>query len=756
MKKLSVQILVIVTAILSSCTLYMDEPEKDIQTLRTEEGYTDAETIELPNGEGSLTYKYNKNTIAITDEVEEYVIRVEDDSIVWFSAATPDYYLPKPGEMMTCSYREKFPNGFCHRCTELKDVDGLKRALFTPCGIFEAFDEFKTTVEDGEYVLPEGATLLSEEETDSMMNANDYDEEELAAAPIHHWRAPMNRAFKKKIKSVRIPLNIQAQLSSPLGIVDGYAKITGEISSGLSVLIDIDKKEEKFVIESGPFGQLSITVEAAVSAGINIESPIAIPILGVRADLKVVAINVGLTASPFLYARRQLKDVIKLTLGYEASTKYTKIGWDSKEAMTVSCTTRKKSGKPIFEFESKPAQTDGLTLYIQGGVDFQVGLGGKVAGTGAEAAIGLKLYGELNQTLDKGQFESTADFKKKNANFPTYALAYAKGMLSLFDGDLPLEAQYGPIECQVLKIPFFPVFEKGAIYCSRLSPKTYKMEGKIKDIGLLGLLWDYLPKMRIYDTENKNKLVKTFTMKWKKGTDLKEFSCEEKCNDIEFNHIYMGQIVMDSGDGFIVPLQDLPFCTNVPDMEITKLDLVQSLTAKNGTPEELANPSCIARHPTTGQMGWVKNGKVYNYRYKMNVSLKIGGIVSFYKWGIHMEDKWAKDTRFETTDMRYSNPTVRMTWYSSASEVWLGFTPFGYIIDTDGNKAKDSKMYEPWSGTAKYSTALDKQFGYQAWELSGGNAQFEKVPKKKQLEPVSVQELDFNPEEDYVEIEGIY
>lgn len=755
MKKISFQLLVIVTAILSSCTLYMDEPDQEMQTLRTEEGYTDTETAELDDG-GSVTYKYNKNTIAITDEVEEYVIRVESDTIVWFSAATPEYYLPHPGEMMTCSYREKFPDGFCHRCIELKDVDGLKRAVFTPCGIFEAFDEFATQVEDFEYALPKGATLLSDEETDSMMNANDYDEEELAEAPFHRWRAPMHRApFKKKIKAVKIPLSFMAQLSSPLGVVDGYAKITGEISAGLSVLIDIDKKEEKIIIQSGPFGQMAITVEAAVSAGINIESPIAIPILGVKADLKVVSINLGLTASPFLYARRQLKDVITLTYGFEAFTKYAQIGWDSKGAMTVECSTRKKSGKPIFKFESKPAQTDGLTLYIQGGVDFQLGFGGKVVGTGAEAAVGLRLYGELNQTLDKGQFESAEAFKQKNANFPTYVQTYAKGMVSLFDGKIPLEAQFGPLECQTLKIPFFPVFEKGSIYCSRLSPKTYKMEGKIKDIGLLGMLWDYLPKMRIYDTENKNKLVKTFTMKWKKGTNLREFSCEEKCNDIEFNHIYMGQIVMDSGDGFIVPLQDLPFCTNVPEMAITKLDLVQSLTAKNGTPEELANPSCIARHPTTGQMGWVKDGKVYNYRYKMNVSLKIGGIVSFYKWGIHMEDKWAKDTRFETTDMRYSNPTVRMTWYSSASEVWLGFTPFGYIVDEDGNKAKDSKMYESWSGTAKYSTALDKQFGYQAWELSGGNAQFEKAPKKKQ-EPVSVYELDFNPEEDYVEIEGIY
>ena len=755
MKKFSFYILVIMTFMLSSCTLYMDEPENETQTLRTEEGYSETETVELSDGQGNVTYKYNKNTIAITDEVEEYVIRVENDSIVWFSAATPEYYLPQPGEMMTCSYREKFPNGFCHRCTELKEVDGLKRALFTPCGIFEAFDEFKTTLEDGEYVLPEGATMLNDEETDSMMNANDYSEEELAAAPFHRWRAPMNRAFKKKIKAVKIPVSLTAQLSSPLGIVDGSAKITGEISAGMNILIDIDKNEEKFVIESGPFGQLSITVEAAVSAGINIESPIALPILGVKADLKVVAINIGLTASPYLYARRQLKDVITLTLGFEAYTKYTQIGRNSDGNMTVTCTTRKKSGKPILKFESKPAQTDGLVLNIQGGVDFQVGLGGKIAGTGAEAAVGMKLYGELNQTLDKGQFESTEDFKKKNADFPTYMLAYVKGELSLFDGDLPLDAEFGPFESSKLKIPFFPVFEKGSIYCSRISPKTYKMEGKLKDIGLLGLLWDYLPKMRVYDTENKNKLVKTFTMKWKKGTSLKEFSCEEKCNDIEFNHIYMGQIVMDSGDGFIVPLQDLPFCTNVPEMEITKLDLVQSLTAKNGTPEELANPSCIARHPTTGQMGWVKDGKVYNYRYKMNVSLKIGSIVSFYKWGILMENKWAKDTRFETTDMRYSNPTVRMTYYSSASEVWLGFTPFGYIVDEDGNKAKDSKMYESWSGTAKYSTALDKQFGYQAWELSGGNAQFEKAPKKKQ-EPVSVYELDFNPEEDYVEIEGIY
>ena len=38
MKKFSFYILVIVTVMLSSCTLYMDEPENDTQTLRTEEG----------------------------------------------------------------------------------------------------------------------------------------------------------------------------------------------------------------------------------------------------------------------------------------------------------------------------------------------------------------------------------------------------------------------------------------------------------------------------------------------------------------------------------------------------------------------------------------------------------------------------------------------------------------------------------------------------------------------------------------------
>lgn len=751
MKRIRFSLFLLMSAILSSCTLYMDEPE-GAGVLRDEEGYTEAETIELPEADGSVTYKYNQKTIAITDEVEDYVIRVEDDTIVWFSAATPDYYLPEPGEMMTCSFREKFPDGFCHRCLEQKEVDGLFRCVFTPCGIFEAFDEFKSTVEDGEFILPEGATALSEEEMDSIMN----DGEEIEGA--RRWKMPTRASVKKELKAVTIPFNVNAKVSGlPFGAVDASLKINGEFKVGLQLKVEVDKSKELLKVTGGPFGSLTLGVEVASSYGYNIESPIAIPILGFKADLKVVSINVGLTASPYLTARRTVGGKVSITFKKNIDFTYTQIGKENEGTFKLEASTQKKSGSPVVKYETATdaSTTDGIELNVEGGVDFQIGLGADVFGTGAEVAIGAKVYGTLNQKMDKGEYQSAADFKQKNADFPTYVLAYATGSVKLAGTDIPITLEVGPFQCSTLKIPFFPVFDKGAIYCSRLSPKTYTMEGKLKELGFLGVLFEYLPKMRIYDSENNNKLVKTFTMKWKKG-DLRHFSCEEKCNDLEFNHIYKAQIVFDAGDGFIIPIEDLVLYTNVPDMEIKSIDCVQSLTAKNGSPEELANPSCIARHPTSGQMGWVKNGKVYAIRYKMNVALKIGSMVSFSKWGVYMEDKWSNNARFETSDMRYSSPTVRMTWYSNAQEVWLGFTPFGYLIDENGNKCKDSKMYQSWSGTAKYSTHLDKQFGYQAWELNGGNAQFEKS-RTANIDnlPVPVEQLDFNPTEDYFEFDGI-
>ena len=99
--------------ILTACTLYMDDFEEG-RILRTGTGYQEPETMELTEAQGSVTYQYNQNTIPIDDEVEQYIVKVENDTILYFSEATPEELLPVVGEMMTCSFRDKFPNGFCH------------------------------------------------------------------------------------------------------------------------------------------------------------------------------------------------------------------------------------------------------------------------------------------------------------------------------------------------------------------------------------------------------------------------------------------------------------------------------------------------------------------------------------------------------------------------------------------------------------------------------------------------------------------
>ena len=77
-------------ALLTACTLYMDDLEDTGRILRTGEGYDKVETITLPNEQGFVSYKYSQNTIPIDDVVEQYIVKVENDTILYFSFDTPE------------------------------------------------------------------------------------------------------------------------------------------------------------------------------------------------------------------------------------------------------------------------------------------------------------------------------------------------------------------------------------------------------------------------------------------------------------------------------------------------------------------------------------------------------------------------------------------------------------------------------------------------------------------------------------------
>jgi len=740
MKKRSISLMVFLMTALVSCTLYMDEENSD-NALRTNDGYLDAETITLPNGQGTVTYKYNKQTIAITDEVEEYVVRNDGDSIVWFSTGIPDDLLPMEGEMMTSSFRDKFPNGFCHRCTGRTEVNGLYRCTFTPCGLFDAFDEFKAHVdlENAKVEPAEGVRLLTAEEYANLMNEENYeednsDEEEdepgtLATRPF--WKVSKTSArapIVKEFPAVDVGFTESLQASVGHDLYDVYCNASCNLKVGTRMSFDIDKSKGYFMVGFAPYGFLSTSYEIKASAGVNFKLPIDIPILGVGGDLVVVGGKIGLSCTPYFNVRHYVNGKISFNYYFNGEMTYTQIGNDDEGVFKVGGTTRKESGKPVFSAKFEDESAGDLVLNIESGFDFHLGLGFKLFETGVEVSAGAKVYATLDQTLEKDKLLSAEAFRKKNANFPTYYKFYVTQGASLLSLGGYETKETKPIKAKTLKIPFYPVWESGKAYCKYLNPLTFTFEGKLKELGLVGALMSYTPKAYVYLGDvslGSAFLDEVVDLKWKEG-DLKEFSAEVRSDKLEINTKYTVQYVMDTGKGFLLPLAECPMEAIVPNIYISNLNVVQTLTADNASAEELANPSIVAVNPTTMQKGWVFNGKVYKYRYKVNVGLKLDGIDNIYKWGIHMNDNYSNSGQFETSSTRYEKPTVRMTWYSNSSNVMLNFYPYAYLIDQNGNRIKDRNTYKSQSVAVQYNSYLDRPFGYQSWELDGGDAQFEK------------------------------
>jgi len=246
----------------------------------------------------------------------------------------------------------------------------------------------------------------------------------------------------------------------------------------------------------------------------------------------------------------------------------------------------------------------------------------------------------------------------------------------------------------------------------------------------------------------------TFDMKWKEGSGLKEFSAESKCDKLKFNREYTAQVSMDSGYGYVVPIEDIYLLTQVPNIKVFDMEIVQTATPKKAaTYEELQNRTIVGQHPTTGELAWMFKNKAYRYRYKIDIMLEIEAPRLIKKWGLHLGDIYANSTEFEHKEKDKKSvflmPTVRMTWYANSSSVSLYAYPFAQIQDENGNVSKDLKKYESWSGVVNYQEFLDKPFS-----MTDEQPNYEKSRTATSWDANPV-DFSFDPEASDFEIEYI-
>lgn len=726
---------------LTACTLYMDEPEGD-EYLRTDAGYLDTEAIELPDSAGTIHYKYNQKTIPINDETLEYLVKVESDTILYFSGSMPEDILPGVGSMMTSTFRDQFPHAFCHKCIERTEEAGIYRCVFTKCSLAEAFDELIIDVDDMGFKATDPSALITEEQFDSIMAedgmphdpALDADDADYLAddeeGEARAWRAPWQqpattRAIlgSEEVKKFgeKNPITVEfPTLSANLEVAAGEvlsakanARLGGKMTVKGGVKLMLNTSTGEFDAWINFNGQVTITSTLALTGSVTAKLPAHVTPLGIQADFLVVGLDIGFTVQPYIKTVQEVNLTASMTFNYDVTFGYHQ---DSYSKMGEFGMLKNATNSPTFQLESSRVDPN-MTLSIEAGYDFHVGLGADLIGTGFDVAAGCVVSSSLDVPLDTKRFQTAEDFKEQYLT-PTYAQIYVEGCVKVAGANVKprFDSPKYPAS-KKLAIPFFPVIKSWDMYCSDTGKHTYSGKLKLKQAGILTSMLSYTPMVRVYMVEDEEQFKATedveallaaeLPMKLD-GFDVNGFCdrfvlsyADKKDADdfwkIDYNFPYYVQagyqVYQDPAKKIPIcwiPLAEHSFEVNVPKVNLKSVKLIRTLS-KNNAPKYT-----------------IKNGYQYNYCYVMDVELEVEKPRKTPTWGFTMSSgKYPYRTvvPYTQTDTKFK-PIVLMYWYSNDPSVDLEIVPQGYV-KTGKKVSKVPTDFEKDTKTVSYYAPLD-------------------------------------------------
>ena len=127
--------------LMGGCTLSMEEwvvPEE-------EQGFDEPYTIETDMG--SVTYQFNEGTIYVSENVQEYLVNVEHDSILYFLPNMPEAYRPVVGSKLASGCTHKVPMGLNHRVIAVENTAGLLKVTCTKTSYEDVYKELSYEID---------------------------------------------------------------------------------------------------------------------------------------------------------------------------------------------------------------------------------------------------------------------------------------------------------------------------------------------------------------------------------------------------------------------------------------------------------------------------------------------------------------------------------------------------------------------------------------------------------------------------------
>lgn len=129
---------VAILSLILGCSLSMDDwvpREEDL-------GKDDIATIESEYG--SVSFQFKEGVLYVTDRIQEdYIAKVEHDSIIYFDSNIPSEWRPYVGMKMAASISQTLPYGLNHKVLSVQDVGGLLKVVATRVSTDEVYEHLK-------------------------------------------------------------------------------------------------------------------------------------------------------------------------------------------------------------------------------------------------------------------------------------------------------------------------------------------------------------------------------------------------------------------------------------------------------------------------------------------------------------------------------------------------------------------------------------------------------------------------------------
>lgn len=428
--------------------------------------------------EYTITYQYKEDVIVLTEKAQDFLVKVEADTILYFSSSTPEAILPEVGEVISSRVSDKLPYGLGNVVLEVSEQNGMTRCVTTFAGLNEVFEELSW-----EY----NSTL-----TDSLLDGYE-DENGNAVTPKYVWYDEETGEISTEVTKGTI--GKRKLVEWPIEASHPTVNIEGSIFIGAFVHCSGDVRN----------GDFEFYVE---------------PVIGNENTFKVGAIyKKDIWQDMFEWELFKLKDVVRgmIVLGPVTLRPYVDIEayFSAGASGTVTFETGKtfsarigySQGQGCYIKNSTSQETENnfiKSIYLDGNIGaeykclFDVGCGlyTKKVAISIDPYFKYQFGAELLYTWDK---EST----KKESNIFTNIIVGANGKMVIdWFGALKYAPEMKFIETEIAdwEYPLIPrtkentftVEEKGqGSYDS-----TYEVEG-----GFLSALFDIYPGIAIYKND---------------------------------------------------------------------------------------------------------------------------------------------------------------------------------------------------------------------------------------------------------------